>query len=170
MRCFQSNGSKRLVVPLEAAAVQVCACKPLLRWPLTHSRCDFLHVEPTLPARPHHDYHAVGHLHRPHLPVRLAHADRLTGSTVAVNFARRNYLRRTCRGKPDVKRGAACSMLLSIDQSTHVHVSCALCGARAAQVTAMAREPLLQGYCVVVMLECAKRQLWSCISCLHIEK
>ena len=110
------------------------------------------HRSTTLPARPHHHSHAVGHLHRPHLPVRLAHADRLTGSTVAVNAARRNNLRRACRGKPRVKRGAACSMLLPIDRSTHVHVSVRSVRRARGSSDCHGQGATPPCYCVVVML------------------
>ena len=40
-----------------------------------------LRLEPTLPARPHHHTHPVGHLHRPNPFFRLAFVDRLTVST-----------------------------------------------------------------------------------------
>ena len=40
-------------------------------------RVRFFTLEPTLPARPAHHTHAVGHLHWPHRPIRLAHVLRL---------------------------------------------------------------------------------------------
>ena len=143
------NGSS---FPLRLPLCKFAHAPAVGRWPSTHPRCDFLHLESTLPARTHHHSHAVGHLHRPHLPVRLAHADRLTGSTVAVNAARRNNLRRACRGKPRVKRGAACSMLLPIDRSTHVHVSVRSVRRARGSSDCHGQGATPPCYCVVVML------------------
>ena len=106
-------------LPLCKFAHAVCLgrCRAL------HPRCDILHLEPALPARPHHHTYAAGHFCRPQLPVRLAHVDRLAGVrclSSSHNGKSWNFVR---RGTPPVKRGVACSMLLSIDRTTHVHVS-----------------------------------------------
>ena len=122
------------------------------RWPSTCSRCDIFHSEPTLPARLYHHPHTDGHFHRTHAPVRLAHADRLTGCTVAVNGGRGYYSTRACRGKPPVKRGAACSMLVSIDWSTHVHVSVRSVRRARGSSVGHSHRATPPCYCVVVML------------------
>ena len=123
MRCFQFNGSKRHRRALEAAAVQVCACSMLCRCRALHPRCDILHLEPALPARPHHHTYAAGHFCRSQLPVRLAHVDKLAGVRWLSSSHNGNSWNVMCRGKPPVKRGVACSMLLSIDRTAHVHMS-----------------------------------------------
>ena len=111
------------VVPWRLQLCKFCACGPVGRWPSTCSRCDVLHSEPTLPARLHHHPHTDGHFHRPHASVRLAHADRVTGRTVALVEPRGNSWRVVRRGKPRVKHSATCSMHLRTDRSRHVHTS-----------------------------------------------
>ena len=56
------------------------------------------------------------------------------------------------RRKPRVERGAACSMLLSIDRTTHVHVSVrSVRRARGSRVS-HGHRATPHGYCIVVML------------------
>ena len=136
-------------LPLCKFAHAVCLgrCRAL------HPRCDILHLEPALPARPHHHTYAAGHFCRPQLPVRLAHVDRLAGVrclSSSHNGKSWNFVR---RGTPPVKRGVACSMLLSIDRTTHVHVSVrSVRSARGSSGSHGHREPLSMA--IVLLLCC----------------
>ena len=144
-------------LPLCKFAHAVCLgrCRAL------HPRCDILHLEPALPARPHHHTYAAGHFCRPQLPVRLAHVDRLAGVrclSSSHNGKSWNFVR---RGTPPVKRGVACSMLLSIDRTTHVHVSVrSVRRARGSRVS-HGHRATPHGYCIVVMLlrRCTRGQM-----------
>ena len=135
--------------------MQVCACSMLCRCRTLHPRCDILHLEPALPARPHHHTYAAGHFRRPQLPVRLAHVhvDRLAGVrclSSSHNGKSWNFVR---RGTPPVKRGVACSMLLSIYRTTHVHVSVrSVRSARGSSGSHGHREPLSMA--IVLLLCC----------------
>ena len=153
MQCFLHGGSKRHRRALEAAALQVCACSGV--GPLSHAHprgAIFCTWNPPYP---------LG-LITTHMPPAISAGHTLlfdsrmwTDSrgvrwlSESHNGNSRNFVRRR---KPRVERGAACSMLLSIDWSTHVHVSVRSVRRARGSSVGHGQGATPPCYCVVVML------------------
>ena len=129
---------------------------------LSTYRVRFFTLEPTLPARPAHHTHTVGHLHVRHGPTRLAHVDRADRLYEAASRCSRGsediYPRSQPRAEGQHRRTASVCTI-------HASLVCVYmclrgpCVTRAARRLTMATEPPAMIITIVVLRDW-KYPLW----------
>ena len=153
MRCFQHNGSKRHRRALEAAALQVCACSGV--GPLSRETSKVRYFTPgTCPTRSASSPHTCRRPLPPAIPYCLTRAcgqthEGFVGCPRATMEIPGTMCVDESRGWSAAQHAACFCPSIGLRMSV---CPCALCGARAARVSAMAIEPLRMA--IVLLLCC----------------